>query len=110
MTVNLTVKPVNDRPFFNGNTTTTSRTIPEDQVTVFTLAELTNGYVAGPANELTQNLVIQSAGVNGQGFQTQLGGSLTILPNGNLQYTPPVNFPGPGPDRFTYVVADDRTM
>ncbi len=107
MTVNLTVNPVNDRPFFNGSSSTIVRTIPEDQLTEFTLAELTSGYVPGPDNELTQSLVIQSAGVAGQGFQTQLGGSLTILPNGNLQYTPPVNFPGPGPDRFTYVVADN---
>ncbi len=107
MTMNLTVRPVNDRPFFNGTSTSITRTVAEDQVTVFSLADLTRGYTAGPANESAQRLVIQSAGVNGLGFQSQLGGSLTILANGDLQYTPPANFPGPGPDRFVFVVADD---
>lgn len=106
ITVNITVNPVNDRPFVSGATPTVTRTIPEDAVQTFTTAELTRFYSPGPANEAGQALVIQSAGVNGQGFQTLLGGTLTLI-DGNLRYTPPANFPGPGPDRFTYVVADN---
>lgn len=106
VTVNLVVRPVNDRPFVTNLAPTVNVTIDEDVVREFTPQELTRFYSPGPANEAGQALVIQSAGINGFGFQTQLGGSLTLV-NGNLRYTPPANFPGPGPDRFTYVVADD---
>lgn len=106
ITVNITVNPVNDRPFVSGAAPTVTRTIPEDSAQTFTTADLTRFYSPGPTNEANQTLVIQSAGVNGQGFQTLLGGTLTLI-DGNLRYTPPANFPGPGPDRFTYVVADN---
>ncbi len=106
MTVNITIDPVNDRPFVSGAAPTTTVTIAEDAAQVFNAADLTRFFSPGPANESTQPLVIQSAGVSGFGFQTLLGGTLTIE-NGNIRYTPPANFPGPGPDRFTYVVADD---
>jgi len=106
MTVNLTVNPVNDRPFVTGPAPSITRTINEDSVLTFTSTELTSFYSPGPANESNQAMLIQSAGVNGSGFQTLLGGTLTLV-NGNLQYTPPANFPGPGPDRFSYIVADN---
>ena len=104
VTVNLTIRPVNDRPFVTNAAPNTTRNIAEDSVVTFTTAELTRFYSPGPANESTQTLLIQSAGVSGFGFQTARGGILSIV-NGNLQYTPPVN--AGGQDTFTYVVADD---
>jgi hypothetical protein len=106
VTVTITINPVNDAPVATTPNPTITRNILEDEAQTFTRVELTAAYSPGPANEANQRLFIQSAGVNGVGFQTELGGILTLVGD-NLQYTPPANFPGPGPDRFTYVVADD---
>ncbi len=108
LTVTITVAPVNDAPSVLdpvGNPPLIVRTSPEDVVIHFTSAELTSFFIAGPANESDQALVIQSAGVNGLGFQTELGGSVQLV-NGGIRYTPPADYPGPGPDRFEYIVAD----
>jgi len=106
LTVTITVDPVNDPPFAITTPVELRRTTDEDVAITFTRQELTAFFSPGPANEAYQPLSIQSAGVNGTGFQTELGGSLQLV-DGNIRYTPPLNFPGPGPDRFTYVVADD---
>jgi hypothetical protein len=106
VTVNLVVRPVNDRPFVSGATPTINVTINEDTTREFSAAQLTGFFTPGPANEAGQPLEIQSAGVAGTGFQTARGGTLALV-NGTLIYTPPVNFNGPETDRFTYVVADD---
>ncbi len=106
LTITITIDPVNDPPFATTTPVVLQRTTDEDIPITLTLPELTALFSPGPANESTQPLSIQSAGVNGVGFQTELGGVLQLI-GGNIRYTPPVDFPGPGPDRFTYVVADD---
>lgn len=103
LTVNISVEPINDAPFVSGTAPITNRTVAEDTVVTFTAAELTGFYLPGPPNESNQGLVIQSAGVGGTGFQTELGGTVQIV-DGNLRYTPPANVSGV--DRFNYVVAD----
>ncbi|HBJ34818.1 MAG TPA: hypothetical protein DDZ51_08655, partial [Planctomycetaceae bacterium] len=106
LTITITVDPVNDRPVVSNPPPTIVRATDEDVSITFTAAELTAFFSPGPANEAGQPLSIQSAGVGGVGFQTELGGVVQIV-GGNIRYTPPTNFPGPGPDRFNYVVADD---
>lgn len=106
LTVNITVDPVNDRPVATTTPAQVRRSTSEDVAITLTLADLTSFFSPGPANESGQPLSIQSAGVNGVGFQTELGGVVQLV-DGNIRYTPPANFPGPGPDRFTYIVADD---
>ncbi len=103
LTVTIVVEPINDAPFVSGAAPVTNRTVAEDTVVTFTAAELTGFYLPGPPNEANQALVIQSAGLGGTGFQTQLGGTVQIV-DGNIRYTPPANLSGT--DRFHYVVAD----
>ncbi len=108
ITVSITVDPVNDPPFATASQMQISRQISEDEVQTFTAAELIGDmYLPGPANELDQLLIIQSAG-SGQGeFSTTLGGTLTIASDGlSIEYTPPADYNGTTPDSFTYVVAD----
>lgn len=106
LTVTLNVLPVNDPPVAVITPVELHRTTQEDVAITFTPEELTAFYSPGPANEAGQTLLIQSAGIDGTGFQTVLGGVLQLI-DGNLIYTPPTDFPGPGPDRFVYIVADD---
>ena len=108
ITVTITVDPVNDAPFATNGQPQITRQIVEDQVQTFTAVELIGDrYLPGPANELDQLLIIQSAGSSLGEFTTTLGGSLTVAGDGlSIQYTPPADYNGATPDSFTYVVAD----
>ncbi len=106
LTITINVLPVNDPPIAVVTPVEVRRTTLEDVAITFTAEELTAFYSPGPANEAGQPLFIQSAGIDGTGFQTVLGGILQLI-DGNLIYTPPQDYPGPGPDRFVYYVADD---
>jgi hypothetical protein len=109
LTVTITVRPVNDRPSLidPSNSTVFINDSPEDQVIILTATDLIDGrFQAGPPNESTQGMVIQSAGFGGVPNVTQRGGTLQITSDGRVIYTPPANFNGPGADSFTYTVAD----
>ena len=108
ITVTIDVAPENDRPVATVEDVIISRVINEDEQQTFTTADLIDPfYVAGPANESDQTLIVQSAGsVRGNAFSSQ-GGSILLADGGaTLVYTPPADFNGTTPDTFTYVVAD----
>lgn len=109
LTVTINVNPINDRPSLidPSNATVTVTDSPEDQRITFTAADLVDGrFQPGPANESNQPVLVQSAGFNGVPNVTQRGGTLQITSSGEVIYTPPVNFSGPGTDSFTYTVVD----
>ncbi len=108
VTVTITIDPVNDPPIVidpANNPPVIRRQSGEDQVIDFTASELTSFFAPGPPNESNQPLIIKSAGIDGLGFQTVLGGSVQIL-NGGIRYTPPLNYHGGEPDRFEYIIED----
>ncbi|QDS92516.1 hypothetical protein FF011L_12630 [Roseimaritima multifibrata] len=119
ITVTLNVASVNDAPVPTApGAVIVDADLNEDQVEQFTIEALTDGlFVPGPANELAQELVIKTVGWNVAGtfvpFATEQGGSLQILADGSVQYTPPADFNstalGTNPDRFIYTVADVPT-
>ncbi len=95
-----------------------TRTIDEDVIQTFSVDDVTDAqgfhegligdkYVAGPANELNQPLIIQSAdSIRGNG-RSALGGNVSIIDAGRtIVYTPPADYNGSTPDTFNYVVAD----
>ncbi|MCO8121426.1 tandem-95 repeat protein [Stieleria sp. TO1_6] len=109
ITVTLEVLPVNDKPFATQTDVITSKTIDEDQVIIFTAAELIDPfYSPGPANEASQLLVFQSVFSSNLGDSvSSLGGILEIQPDGRaVQYTPPADYNGSIPDVFNFIVAD----
>lgn len=109
LTVTITVNPVNDRPSLidPNNATVNVVDSPEDQPITFTNADLIDGrFQPGPANESAQPMLVQAAGFGGIPNVTERGGKLQITANGEVIYTPPTNFTGPGTDRFTYTVVD----
>ncbi len=112
VTVTITVNPVNDAPFLipGASPTTTVTDSPEDQVVVFDGQTLISGrFVAGPANEVAagQTMRVQSAGFGATPNVTRRGGTLQVTSAGNIVYTPPTDFSGPGTDEFTYTIVDE---
>jgi hypothetical protein len=114
ISVAINVTPINDPPLAVVPDVIITRTIDEDQVQSFSIFDTSgaegligNKYVPGPANELSQPLIIQSAGSVRGAFLTSLGGTLSIVNNGQtVMYTPPADYNGSTPDTFNYVVAD----
>ena len=114
ITGTIEVLPVNDPPIATSINVEVNRAINEDEVQIFDVSELIDPFfVAGPANEAGQGLIIQSAasfpdtlGVITNAASTQ-GGIVEIINGGTaIQYTPPLNFNGAQADTFTYAVAD----
>ncbi len=116
--VTITVAPVNNPPVAVVNDVVVTRTIDEDVIQTFSVDDVTDAqgfhegligdkYVAGPANELDQPLIIQSAdSIRGNG-RSALGGNVSIIDGGRtIVYTPPADYNGTTPDTFNYVVAD----
>ncbi|WP_145417286.1 tandem-95 repeat protein [Planctomycetes bacterium K23_9] len=111
ITTTINVTPINDPPRLLATPTTVldgADAIDEDTPLLIEKATLIDPfYVAGPANELDQPLVIQSVrsldnNINGESTE---GGSVEILNGGTtVRYTPRLNFNGT--DTFVYVVAD----
>ena len=108
ISVTINVAPINDPPEATSSTVVIRRTINEDEVTVFTSADLVDRfYTPGPANESDQNLVIQAAGSVRGSFVSSLGGVIAISDDGEtITYTPPTDYNGSVADTFTYTVAD----
>jgi hypothetical protein len=108
-TVTITVDPINDPPFATTSDVTITRTIDEDVVQTFEVAELIGDlFEPGPTNESDQPLILQSA-FSGLGVgQSEQGGTLSISSDGlTLTYTPPLDYNSQTvPDTFSYVVAD----
>jgi hypothetical protein len=104
-TVTVNIEAVNDPPA-SGQTTFDQFTINEDEVREFTpddlLANDRNVNPDGAGETLTiLDVGIDAAGENGQ---TNRGGTVEVLPNGNIRYTPPANnFIADG---FRYKVSD----
>ncbi|WP_153557672.1 tandem-95 repeat protein [Roseimaritima sediminicola] len=109
----LNVQSVNDPPQLVG--AGPNFTLNEDEVRVFTAAELTDGvFSPGPANESDQALIIKTVGYDNNGtfvpFASAQGGSLQILDDGtSVRYTPPADYNGSTPDTFVYTVEDVPT-
>ncbi|MGB7323352.1 MAG: Ig-like domain-containing protein [Rubripirellula sp.] len=99
----VTVTSLNDAPVANDDTVTAV----EDTPLVISIASLIANDFNGPANATDElsglndgDLTIQQ-----QEITTALGGSVTFLPGGNLQYTPPLD--ASGVDTFVYTVFDE---
>ncbi|MEM9644097.1 MAG: Ig-like domain-containing protein, partial [Planctomycetota bacterium] len=110
ITVTITVRPVNDAPTAVSTPVTSNVTINEDDVTVFSVADLIEGrYLPGPDNESSQPLLFGSVSdSSGTPFATDLGGSLSIGNDGTtITYTPPMDYNGSVADTFTFTVVDD---
>ena len=81
--VSIEVTPVNDPPLAVVTPVSFEVEIDEDEVTTFTAAELIDPFfVPGPENESGQPMSFASVGFGGEPFVTELGGSLTISPDG----------------------------
>ncbi len=106
-TVTVNITPVNDPPA-NGQSTFDQFTINEDQVRELTLDELlTNDRAANPDSGETLTIVDVGVDAAGENGQTNRGGTVEVLPNGNVRYTPPANnFIADG---FRYKVSDGTT-
>ncbi len=111
ISVTINVQPVNDPPSAAAPVEI-SREINEDAVQIFDKTELIDPfYIPGPADELGQPLIFESA-FSGQGalltpFKSSLGGSVAIINNGTaIEYTPPADYNGTTPDTFMYRVGD----
>ena len=119
ISVTINIAPVNDPPVAQGNDVLVTRTIAEDEVQFFNVADtvignvsqgdglIGNKYLAGPDNEGTQPMVIRSvSSIKGDNLSS-LGGLISIIDGGTrLQYTPPSDYQGTIGDTFNYVVAD----
>ena len=93
ISVTITVTPVNSPPVAVVNDVVVTRTIDEDAIQMFSVDDVTDAqgfhegligdkYVAGPANELDQPLIIQSAdSIKGNG-RSALGGNVSIIDEG----------------------------
>jgi len=117
VTVTLNVASINDAPEpVTPGAVQVDANLNEDQIEQFTIEALTEGlFVPGPTNEFSQPLVIDTVGSNsGPGgafvpFVSEQGGTLQILADGSVQYTPPADYnteAGRPLDRFIYTVAD----
>ncbi|HKO54505.1 MAG TPA: DNA/RNA non-specific endonuclease, partial [Thermoanaerobaculia bacterium] len=95
-TVSITVTAVNDAP----TTADDARTLNEDTTLQFAAYELTANDAAGPSNESSQMLVVQSVGAPTHGTVT--------LAAGMISYTPAPNYNGPA--SFTYQVCDSGSL
>src|SRR5581483_7555351 len=89
-TVNLTVTPVNDTP----TTVQDAATLAEDSTS---LIDVTANDSAGPPDEATQTLTLQSVGTPCHGTASISHGKLLYVPNKDTN----------GPDTLTYTVCDN---
>jgi len=96
-TVTVTVTAVNQPPIANTDTLQTNENTP---VTVAASVLLAND-LPGPTNESTQTLTVTSVTV------PSMTSGTVVLDNGQITYTPPVNFSGT--DTFAYTVTDNGT-
>ncbi|MEL6894962.1 MAG: Ig-like domain-containing protein, partial [Planctomycetota bacterium] len=107
ISVTINVNPVNDAPqLIDANMDTVNTVTDEDVVLTIPGDTLTALFNVGADNETDQTLAVATVGIVGTPFTTSLGGSVAILSNGDVEYTPPVDFPGPAPDTFIYDVTD----
>ncbi|XZE56816.1 Ig-like domain-containing protein [Planctomycetaceae bacterium SH139] len=108
LTVTVAVAPINDPPVLSDPAVNTINIddSPEDQVVTLVNADLVALFNAGPDNEDGQALRVQTAGFGGVANVTKLGGSLQVAANGDVIYTPPTDFSGPGTDEFVFNVVD----
>ena len=95
--VTMTVTEVNDAPTANDDQLAGR----EDTVRTILASELLANDVAGPTNESSQKLVINSV------ESIDNGGSVVINSSGNVVYTPSLDFNGTF--RFRYTIRDDGT-
>lgn len=116
ITATINVQPVNDPPVRGDGFEVVDRAINEDVVQTFTVAELVTGtgadplFVPGPANELGQGLIFDSAFSSTGAGQSTFGGTLVVSPDGStITYTPPLDFSGTTPDSFSYRLIDVPT-
>jgi hypothetical protein len=112
VTVTITVRPANDAPVLapGASAVLNVNDSPEDQVITFVGADLLAGrFLPGPANEIAagQTVQIQAAGFGATPNVTRRGGTLQVTSAGDIIYTPPTDFSGPGTDEFTYTVVDN---
>jgi large repetitive protein len=95
-TVTVTVTPVNDAPIATADTAVAYKGIP---LTISGSTLLANDR-PGPANESFQKLTIISVTPN-----ADINGTLELLPNGSIVYTPTAGYVGPA--SFQYTIQDD---
>ena len=120
ISVSINVVPKNDAPIALVTDVIVTRTIDEDEVQIFDIADnaiviggvgqdglIGAKYAAGPANEGSQPMVIASVSSTAGANLSSRGGILSIINNGTqVRYVPPTDYNGAIPDTFTYVVAD----
>lgn len=97
ITVSINVSNINDAPVADPETLSDSA---EDATRTILASELLGNDAAGASNESGQTIVITSV-------SNAVGGTVELLANGNIKFTPTPDYNGPA--GFDYTITDDGT-